>query len=137
MQDMYQELILDYYRHPRNHGTIEGADLQARDTNPLCGDEIEISAKVSGGKISEIKFGGKGCAISQAAASMLTEFVKGKPVEAVKDVTRDDVLGMLGIELSPARLKCAMLGLKVLKVGAYTYLGKKMPDAEKDEMDGM
>ena len=135
--DMYQELILDYYRHPRNHGTIEQSDMKARDTNPLCGDEIEITAKVNDNKISDIKFNGKGCAISQAAASMLTEFILDKPVEEVKDVKREDILNLLGIELSPARLKCAMLGVKVLKVAAYSYMGQKMSNEEKDAIDDM
>lgn len=131
--DIYKELILDYYRHPRNNGKLESFDFQARDLNPLCGDEIEMQVKVGPGKtIGEIKFSGKGCAISQASASMLTELAKGKPVEWVKTLSKDDVLKMLGTpDLGPSRIKCALLGMKVLKVGAYGYLGTKL-DAGDD-----
>jgi nitrogen fixation NifU-like protein len=134
---MYAELILDHYRHPRNYGTLDPSDIKARDTNPLCGDEIEITAKISGQKISEIMFNGKGCAISQASASMLTELMTGKNLGSVKDIRRDDILKMLGIQLSPSRLKCAMLSLKVLKLGTYSYLGKKISLKEQDELDSM
>lgn len=129
MFNMYTEVILDYYRYPRNYGRLEGANASARDLNPLCGDEIEIYAKIDNDKIVDIKFSGKGCAISQAAASMLTEFLKGKPVEEIKRLGKDDVLEMLGIEISAVRIKCALLGLKVAKMAAYSYLGEKM-DAE-------
>ena len=124
--DFYRELILDYYRNPRNFGKLDPHDIDARDTNPLCGDEIEMQIKVSSGKdsIEEIKFIGKGCAISLASASMLTEMAKGKPLEWVKGLSRDDIQKMLGTsDLGPARIKCAMLSVKVLKVGVYTYLG--------------
>lgn len=124
--DFYRELILDYYRNPRNFGKLDPHDIDAKDLNPLCGDEIEMQIRVSPekDKIEEIKFIGKGCAISQASASMLTEMAKGKPLEWVKGLSRDDILKMLGTsDLGPARTKCAMLSVKVLKTGVYTYMG--------------
>jgi nitrogen fixation protein NifU and related proteins len=124
--DFYRELILDYYRNPRNFGKLDPHDIDARDTNPLCGDEIEMQIKVSPDKdkIEEIKFIGKGCAISLASASMLTEMAKGKPLEWVKSLSRDDIQKMLGTsDLGPARIKCAMLSVKVLKTGVYGYMG--------------
>jgi len=124
--DFYRELILDYYRNPRNFGKLDPHDIDAKDLNPLCGDEIEMQIRVSPDKdkIEEIKFIGKGCAISQASASMLTEMAKGKPLEWVKGLSRDDILKMLGTsDLGPARIKCAMLSVKVLKTGVYSYLG--------------
>jgi nitrogen fixation protein NifU and related proteins len=124
--DFYRELILDYYRNPRNFGKLDPHDIDAKDLNPLCGDEIEMQIRVSPDKdkIEEIRFIGKGCAISQATASMLTEMAKGKPLEWVKGLSREDILKMLGTsDLGPARIKCAMLSVKVLKTGVYTYLG--------------
>ena len=123
--DIYRELILDYYRNPRNYGKLEKFDIDARDTNPLCGDEIEVQIRVGDGqKIEEIKFSGKGCAISQASASMLTELAKGKPLEWVKQVSKEDIFKLLGNpDLGPSRVKCALLGMKVLKTGVYGYLG--------------
>ena len=124
--DFYRELILDYYRNPRNFGKLDPHDIDAKDMNPLCGDEIEMQIRVSPekDKIEEIKFIGKGCAISQASASMLTEMAKGKPLEWVKALSREDILKMLGTsDLGPARIKCAMLSVKVLKTGVYGYMG--------------
>jgi len=123
--DIYREIILDYYRNPRNFGRLESFDIHARDTNPLCGDEIEMQIKVGEGqKIEEIKFIGKGCAISQASASMLTELAKGKGLDWVKQVSKEDIFKMLGNpDLGPSRVKCALLGMKVLKTGVYGYLG--------------
>ena len=124
--DFYRELILDYYRNPRNFGKLDPHDIDAKDLNPLCGDEIEMQIRVSPekDKIEEIKFIGKGCAISQASASMLTELAKGKPLEWVKALSREDILKMLGTsDLGPARIKCAMLSVKVLKTGVYGYMG--------------
>jgi len=117
---------LDYYRNPRNFGKLDPHDIDAKDTNPLCGDEIEMQIRVSPekDKIEEIKFIGKGCAISQASASMLTEMAKGKPLEWVRALSREDILKMLGTsDLGPARIKCAMLSVKVLKTGVYGYMG--------------
>jgi nitrogen fixation NifU-like protein len=132
--DFYRELILDYYRNPRNFGKLDPHDIDAKDMNPLCGDEIEMQVRVSPekDKIEEIKFIGKGCAISQASASMLTEMAKGKPLEWVKALSREDVLKMLGTsDLGPARIKCAMLSVKVLKTGVYGYLGAQLPEIQE------
>ena len=130
--DIYRELILDYYRNPRNYGKLEGFDIEARDTNPLCGDEIDMQIRLGEGKkIQEIKFSGKGCAISQASASMLTELAKGKELDWVKQVSKEDVFKMLGNpELGPSRVKCALLGMKVLKTGVYGYLGTHYEDPD-------
>jgi nitrogen fixation NifU-like protein len=129
--DIYKELILDYYRNPRNFGKLESFDISSCDTNPLCGDEISIQIKVGGGGIEQIKFSGKGCAISIASASMLTEMAKGKELEWVKTISKEDILKMLGNpDLGPARIKCALLGMKVLKTGVYGYLGAKLESAE-------
>ncbi|MFQ5969630.1 MAG: Fe-S cluster assembly sulfur transfer protein SufU [Nitrososphaerales archaeon] len=132
--DIYREIILDYYRNPRNFGKIDSPDISIRDSNPLCGDEIEIHVKFDGDKIKDIKFTGKGCAISQASASMLTEMIMGKNLEDVKKIGKEDVLESLGLpNLGPARIKCALLSLKTLKLGVYSYLVNKIgsPDAEK------
>jgi len=133
--DIYRELILDYYRNPRNFGKLEKFDITARDTNPLCGDEIEMQIRVGeGNKIEEIKFVGKGCAISQASASMLTELAKGKQLEWVKQVSKEDVFKLLGNpDLGPSRVKCALLGMKVLKTGVYGYLGAHYEDADSSD----
>ena len=131
--DIYRELILDYYRNPRNFGRLDPHDIDAKDSNPLCGDEIEIQIRVSkDGKIEDIHYLGKGCAISQASASMLTELAKGKPLEWTKELSKDDILKMLGTsDLGPARIKCALLSMKVLKTGVYGYLGaEKVEGAE-------
>ena len=131
--DIYKEIILDYYRHPRNFGKLEKFDIDAHDSNPLCGDEIEIQIVVDGDqKIQDLRYSGKGCAISQASASMLTELAKGKPLEWVKSLSKEEILKMLGNpELGPSRVKCALLGMKVLKVGVYGYLGTKL-DTDAD-----
>jgi nitrogen fixation protein NifU and related proteins len=133
--DIYRELILDYYRNPRNFGKLEKFDIDARDTNPLCGDEIEIQIRVGEGKeIEDIKFVGKGCAISQASASMLTELAKGKKLDWVREVTKEDIFKMLGNpDLGPSRVKCALLGMKVLKTGVYGYLGAHYEDSDGSE----
>ncbi len=133
--DIYREIILDYYRNPRNFGHLEKYDIDSRDVNPLCGDEIEMQVKVGDGqKIEEIKFTGKGCAISQASASMLTELAKGKQLEWVKQVSKDDVFKMLGNpDLGPSRVKCALLGMKVLKTGVYGYLGAHYEDPDPSD----
>jgi nitrogen fixation NifU-like protein len=128
--DLYREEILDHYRHPRHHGTIERPDVTYEDANPLCGDRIRMDVNVRGGRIEEIRFSGQGCAISQAAASMLCEQVAGRPVDEAKTITRSEVLEMLGVELGPVRLKCAMLALKTLKAGLY---GVEQPDDDEDE----
>ena len=130
MEDLYRENILDHYKHPRNKGTLEQPDITFEDSNPLCGDELRMDFQVRDGRIADVKFSGKGCSISQAAASMLTERIKGRTVEEVKRLSREDILEDLGIELGPVRLKCALLALKVLKGGIYGLKG--WPGEEED-----
>ncbi len=120
MDDMYREVILDHYKNPRFKGELDPADISYQDDNPLCGDMIRIDLRVDNDdRVIECAFSGQGCAISQASASMLMEDIQGKTLEEIKEYSREDILDMLGIELGPVRLKCAMLSLKVLKVGAY------------------
>lgn len=134
--DIYREIILDHYRNPRNKGKLPHADVSSHDSNPLCGDEIDIHLKVEQGKIKDIKFEGRGCAISQASASMLTEMVLDKPLTAVKDLAKDDILENIGLmNLGPARIKCALLSLKVLKMGMINYYVDKDPDSAKKIQD--
>jgi nitrogen fixation protein NifU and related proteins len=135
--DIYREIILDHYRNPRNKGTIDNADVVIHDSNPLCGDQIDIYLKVVEGQVKDIKFDGKGCAISQASASMLTEMVMDKPLTTAKDMSKEDVLENIGLtNLGPARIKCALLSLKVLKMGMVKYYSDKEPTtAEKMEND--
>jgi nitrogen fixation NifU-like protein len=118
-ENLYREIILDHYRNPRNKGTLDPADYSYEDTNPLCGDEVRIDLRIQDDKVAEVRFSGRGCAISQAAASMLTEMIDGQPLEDVKALTKDDLLQELGVPISPARMKCALLPLKVLKAGIY------------------
>jgi len=129
--DLYRENILDHFKHPRNHGTIENPDITYEDANPLCGDKIRIDIRVKDGRIEDIRFSGQGCSISQAAASMLCEKVQGMTLEEARKLSRDDVLEMLGIELGPVRLKCGLLALKTLKAGAYGI--EQWPGEEGDE----
>ena len=125
--DIYKEIILDYYKNPRNRGTMESPDAKSRDSNPLCGDVIEIQLKFSDGKVSDIKFNGDGCAISQASASMLTELVMGKSIEDVRKIDKVILLDNLGSpNLGAVRIKCALLPLKVMKSALYEYLGEKL-----------
>ncbi len=129
MEDLYREMILDHYENPRNYGELPDADISYEDDNPLCGDRIRIDLKVQDGRIVDVRFSGKGCAISQASASMLTERIKGATVEEARQLTREDILEMLGIPLGPARIKCALLSLKVLKAGLYG-----LPKIDWDEL---
>ena len=119
MDNLYREVILDHYKNPRNKGTLDPADYSYEDTNPLCGDEIRIDLRVADGRVAEVRFSGRGCAISQAAASILTEMVENQTLDDVKALTKDDLLEELGVPISPARMKCALLGLKALKAGIY------------------
>jgi nitrogen fixation NifU-like protein len=116
---IYREIILEHYRNPANRGTLDPADFTYQDVNPLCGDEIRIDVRVADDQVSEIRFSGRGCAVSQASTSILTEMVEGKSLDEVKAIGRDELLDEIGIPVSPARMKCAMLGLKVLKAGIY------------------
>ena len=116
---IYRELILDHNKNPRNKGTLESPQFTFEDVNPLCGDEIRMDVQTDGDRVTDIRFSGRGCAISQAAASILTEMVDGQTLDDVKAISREDLLDELGVPISPARMKCAMLGLKVLKAGIY------------------
>ena len=127
--DIYHEMIIDYSRNPLNYGEIENPDVTFHDSNPLCGDSIDIDLKIDDNKISDIKFHGKGCAICMACSSVLTEITKGKGIDEVKKITKNDILGELGLEnLQAVRIKCALLSLKVLKLALYSYLGKHLTD---------
>lgn len=129
--DIYHEMIIDYSRNPVNYGKIENPDVTFHDSNPLCGDSIDIDMKIIDDKVSDIKFHGKGCAICMACSSVLTEITKGKAIEEVRNITKHDVLSELGLEhLQAVRIKCALLSLKVLKSALYSYLGKHMKDSQ-------
>jgi nitrogen fixation NifU-like protein len=120
MDDLYREVIIEHYKNPSYRGKLDPHDISFADNNPLCGDHIQIDLRVDkDGNISEALFDGHGCAISQASADLLMESIIGKPLEEVKQLKKDDILEMLGIELGPVRLKCALLSLKVLKAGVY------------------
>jgi nitrogen fixation NifU-like protein len=116
MDDLYREEILQHYKRPHNWGPMEEPDLQAEDHNPLCGDQLKVMLKVDdAGKVQEVRFDGHGCAISQAAASMASDEVKGMPVDELLRLDRSFILDLLGIDISATRMKCALLSLKVLK----------------------
>ena len=117
--ELYRENLLDHYRHPRNHGTLEHPDCEAEGKNPLCGDEVEFDVAVVDGRISAIRFVGNGCAVSQAAMSMLTELVEGLPVDEAAALPSQAIIDELGIPLSAMRVKCAVLGLATLKVALH------------------
>jgi nitrogen fixation NifU-like protein len=120
MDDLYRELIIDRYKNPHYRGSLEPHDITFEDDNPLCGDHIRIDLRVDGNdRVSEVAFDGHGCAISQATADLLAESIIGKSLDEVKQIGKQDILDMLGIELGPVRLKCALLSLKVLKAGVY------------------
>ena len=127
---MYREVILDHYKNPRGHGELEGADAQAEGQNPLCGDEVSIFVAFGedGDTIDEVKFSGRGCAISQAATSMLMEMVKGRSATEVATLPRDELLDEIGIPLTPVRLKCALLGLSTLKLALHKAKGTPLPE---------
>ena len=127
---MYREVILDHYKNPRGHGALEDADAHAEGQNPLCGDEVSVTVRFAadGETIEEVKFSGRGCAISQAATSMLTELVKGKKAAEVAALPKEALLDEIGIPLSPVRLKCAILGLGTLKVALHKAKGTPLPE---------
>ena len=120
MEDLYREVIIDRYKAPHYRGRLDPHDIAFEDDNPLCGDHIAITLRLDGdNRVSVAAFDGHGCAISQASADLLIEAIIGKSLDEVKALTRQDVLDLLGIELGPVRLKCALLPLKVLKAGVY------------------
>ncbi|MBI4163338.1 MAG: SUF system NifU family Fe-S cluster assembly protein [Candidatus Aenigmarchaeota archaeon] len=120
--DMYAENIMDHFNSPRNSGEVKDPDIKHKEFNPFCGDQIELTVKLRNGKeIQEIKFQGKGCSISQASASMLTEIVKNKNIEEVKKLTKEDILDLLNIPIGPVRMKCALLALDTLQNGIKIY----------------
>src|SRR5256714_1477467 len=130
LKSLYREVILDHYKNPRGHGVIEGADAEAEGQNPLCGDEVSIYVAFGddGETIDEVKFSGRGCAISQAATSMLTEMVQGKKATEVALLDKDELLEEIGIQLTPVRVKCALLGLTTLKIALHKAKGTPLPD---------
>jgi len=138
-EDLYREVILDHYKNPRGHGVIEDADAHADGVNPLCGDEVSIYVQFAddGETVEEVKFSGRGCAISQASTSMLMEMVVGKTAQEIAQLPKEELLEEVGIPLTPIRLKCALLGLGVLKVALHRAKGTPLPDgwAGLDELE--
>jgi nitrogen fixation protein NifU and related proteins len=130
MESLYREVILDHYKNPRGHGVIEDADAEAEGQNPLCGDEVSVYVAFAedGETIEDVKFSGRGCAISQAATSMLMEMTKGRTAQQVAVLDKDELLAEIGVPLTPVRLKCAMLGLTTLKVALHKAKGTPLPD---------
>ena len=137
--DFYREVILDHYKNPRGHGLIEDADAEAEGQNPLCGDEVSIYVQFAddGETIDEVKFSGRGCAISQASTSMLMGMVKGRRATEIASLPKEELLEEVGIPLNPIRLKCALLGLGVLKVALHRAKGTPLPEewAGLDELE--
>src|SRR5438046_8744082 len=127
---LYREVILDHYKNPRGHGLLEHADAEAEGQNPLCGDEVSIYVAFGedGDTIDAVKVSGRGCAISQAATSMLTELVQGRSASEVASLPRDELLDEIGIPLTPVRLKCALLGLSTLKLALHKAKGTPLPE---------
>ena len=138
-EDFYRENILDHYKNPRNYGALDEPHAHAEGQNPLCGDEVAISLTFAkdGETIEDIRFEGRGCAISQAATSMLTEMVKGRKASEVAAMPKEDLLEEIGIPLTPVRLKCAILGLTTLRLALHKGKGTPLPEglAELDELE--
>jgi nitrogen fixation protein NifU and related proteins len=130
LESLYREVILDHYKNPRGHGVIEDADAEAEGQNPLCGDEVSVYVAFGedGQTIDDVKFSGRGCAISQAATSMLMEMTKGRTAAEVAALDKDELLAEIGVPLTPVRLKCAMLGLTTLKVALHKAKGTPLPE---------
>lgn len=129
LDQLYRELILDHYKNPRNYGLLDPADARAEGQNPLCGDEVTVTVRLGEGDvIEEVGFDGRGCAISQAATSMLSDLVKGRTAEDVARMPKEELLDELGIPLTPVRLKCAILGLGVLKLALHKAKGTPLPE---------
>ena len=117
--DLFREAIIDHYKHPRHKGKLVDADVNRHETNPFCGDEVTVFLSIADDTVADASFEGRGCAISQASASMIMEEIIGMPVDELKQWGKEDVLDLLGIEIGPVRLKCALLPLKALKAGLY------------------
>ncbi len=137
LDSLYREVILDHYKNPRGHGLIDTPDAEAEGQNPLCGDEVSIAVAFEGDTIADVKFQGRGCAISQAATSMLMDMVKGRTAQEVATMSREELLDEVGIPLTPVRLKCALLGLGVLKLALHKGRGTPLPEewAGVDELE--
>jgi nitrogen fixation NifU-like protein len=137
LDSLYREVILDHYKNPRGHGVIDPADAEAEGQNPLCGDEVSIAIAFDGDTIADVKFQGRGCAISQAATSMLMDMVRGRTAQEVAAMSSDELREEIGIPLTPVRLKCALLGLGVLKVALHKGKGTPLPEewAGLDELE--
>lgn len=132
MDDLYRELIIEHYKNPQYRGELTPHDFSYEDENPLCGDQIRIDLRVDkDNRVTDAAFSGHGCAISQASADLLLESVVGKSIDEVKALGKQDVLDLLGIELGPVRLKCALLSLKVLKAGVYG-VGETVEDLDEE-----
>jgi nitrogen fixation NifU-like protein len=134
MDDLYREIIIERYKEPLFRGNLDPNDYSFQDENPLCGDNIRIDLRINDQNIiTEAAFSGHGCAISQASTDLLLENIIGKSIDSVKELTKEDVLDLLGIELGPVRLKCALLSLKVLKGSIYGLGSKEYHDIEGEE----
>jgi nitrogen fixation protein NifU and related proteins len=130
--DMYQENILDHYAHPHNKGRLDPADMRAKERNPLCGDEIEVFVVLDGERrIADVKFEGQGCAISQAGISMLTDELKGKTLDELERMTAEDIKELVGVPLSPVRLKCAVLSLQTAHSALADYKLRQLGVAQE------
>ena len=130
---IYREQIIDLYEHPLNYGELEAPDWSYEEDNPLCGDVVRIDVKLDeNGRVAEVAWSGDGCAISQASASLLTDEIKGKTLEEIRNFDKDELLELIGIPLSMARVKCALLSLKVLKAGSY---GIPDPKTMREHLD--
>ncbi len=126
--ELYREHLMDHYRHPRHHGRVEPPDAEAEGQNPLCGDQVAVTVRLEDGRIGEMRFDGHGCAVSQAATSMLTELVDGMAIDEAAALPSQAILDELGIPLSPMRVKCAVLGLGTLKVALHRSVGTPLPE---------
>lgn len=135
MDDFYREEILEHYTHPHNYGVLDDPDISHVEDNPLCGDRIRFDLDLDddGQTIKDVRFSAVGCAISKASASMLSDILVGQSLDEIRDMTKEDVLEELGIDLGPVRLKCALLPLKVVKVGAYGLDGWDETEGEEEE----
>jgi len=129
----YREYILDHYRNPRNYGKLEQPDVHAEDSNPLCGDQLALDLQIEDDYVTAVRFQGRGCAISQASASMLSEMIEGKTTQEIIRIGKDEVLDALGIAISPARTKCAFLCLRVLHRGLAMAGLEKPGNNDEDE----